>query len=119
MLLIINDLKNDKLKNDLKNSIKYVFLSKLFRIETKKNFVKNIKIKKTNVYINYNIYTNEGIIYKKYKKSLEKHKLINLDLILNKYIKDDYLYKLFFLKRTNKFKLKMMKLKIKTDRLKK
>jgi hypothetical protein len=119
MLSIIKNINNKLLRNFIKKSIKYLFLNKILKLEIKNIFNKSLKLNKTNIYITYNTLSNQGYIYKKYKYSLDKHKLINLDFISFKYNKDFYLYNVFFLEENNRFKNKLNKLKFYLSKIKK
>jgi hypothetical protein len=119
MLSIIKNMNNKLLRNFIKKSIKYIFLNKILKLEIKNIFNKNLKLNKTNIYITFNTLTNQGYIYRKYKYSLDKHKLINLDFISFKYNKDFNLYNLFFLEEKNRFKNKLNKLKFYLNKIKK
>jgi hypothetical protein len=119
MLSIIKNINNKLLRNFIKKSIKYLFLNKILKLEIKNIFNKSLKLNKTNIYITYNTLSNQGYIYKKYKYSLDKHKLINLDFISFKYNKDFYLYNVFFLEENNRFKNKLNKLKFHLSKIKK
>jgi hypothetical protein len=118
-ILTINKLKNKTLRIFIKKNIEYIFIRKCLKKEINNLTNITLKPKNTHIIINYNELINNGCIYKKYKNNKKIYKMLKLDFISFKYIKDFFFYNIFFLSKNNLIKYKIHKLNHYVKKIKK